>query len=80
MTLDRFLVVGVKTTEHEWFALANQDPGLVEAGFDPSVGRSEADLRRQLKDLGLSDLDIDERFRQAKKWMPTATLGPVTKH
>ncbi len=80
MTLDRFLVVGVKTAEGEWFALSTQDPSLVEAGFEPSVGRSEADLRIQLKYFGLSDLDIDERFRHARRWMPSLAQGATTRH
>ena len=80
MAPNRFLVVGVKTAEREWFALSNQEPGLAEVGFDPGVGRSEAELRRQLRDLGLSDSDIDERFRQARKEMPRTTPVRVTQH
>ena len=30
MAPNRFLVVGVKTAEREWFALSNQEPGLAE--------------------------------------------------
>ena len=55
MTSDRFLVVGVKTFERELFALSSLDADLLDAGLEPSIGRSEA--------------DIDERFRSARKWM-----------
>ncbi len=68
MTLDRFLIVGVKTAEREWFALSSRDPSLVEAGLEP-IGRPEAELRSQLRYLGLSDADIDQRFQRAREWM-----------
>ena len=73
MASDRFLVVGVKTSEREWFALSSLDADLIEAGLEPSVGRSEAELRAQLRHLGLSEVDIDERFRSARKWMASVT-------
>ena len=75
MTSDRFLVVGVKTAAREWFALSSRDASLIEAGLEPSLARSERELRLQLKDLGLSELDIEERFRNARKWMPSLTPG-----
>ena len=75
MTSDRFLVVGVKTAEREWFALSAYDASFVEAGLEPSLARSERELRLQLKDLGLSELDIEERFRKARKWMPSLAAG-----
>ena len=75
MTNDRFLVVGVKTAEREWFALPARDTSLIEAGLEPSLARSEWELRLQLKDLGLSEVDIEERFRNARKWMPNSIPG-----
>ena len=80
MTSDRFLVVGVKTAEREWFALSAHDASLVEAGLEPSLARSERELRLQLKDLGLSELDIEERFRNARKWMPSLSPGSATEN
>ena len=74
MTRDDLLVVGVKTAQREWFALSAHDASLVEVGLEPSLGRSERELRLQLRDLGLSELDIEERFRNARKWM--ASLAP----
>ena len=61
MTSDRFLVVGVKTAEREWFALSARDTSLIEAGLEPSLARSE--------------VDIEERFRNARKWMPNLIPG-----
>ena len=55
MANDRYFVVGVKTSEREWFALSSLDADLIEAGLEPSVGRSEAELRSQLRQLGLSE-------------------------
>lgn len=75
MTSDRFLVVGVKTAEREWFALSARDASLIEAGLEPSLARSEGELRLQLKDLGLSEVDIEERFRNARQWMPSLIPG-----
>ena len=75
MTSDRFLVVGVKTAEREWFALSARAASLIEAGLEPSTARSEWELRLQLKDLGLSEVDIEERFRNARKWMPSLIPG-----
>ena len=80
MAQNRFLVVGVKTAEREWFALSNPDLGFVEMGVDQGVGRTEVELRRQLRDLGLSDVDIDEHFRQARQGMPRTDAPPATKH
>ena len=80
MAPNRFLVVGVKTAEREWFALSNPDSGHVEVGVDQGVGRTEAELRRQLRDLGLSDADIEERFRKARQRMPRTSAAPATKH
>ena len=80
MAPNRFLVVGVRTAEREWFALSNPDPSVVEVDVDQGVGRTEVELRRQLGDLGFSDEDIDERFRQARKGMPRTSASPVTKH
>ena len=75
MTSDRFLVVGVRTSQREWFALSAHDTTLIEAGLDPSLGRSERELRLQLKDLGLSELDIEERFQNARRWMASFVPG-----
>jgi hypothetical protein len=73
MISDRFLVVGVKTAQREWFALSAHDTLLIEFGLEPNLARSERELRLQLKDLGLSEVDIEERFRNARKWMPSLT-------
>ena len=78
MECDCYFVVGVKTAQHEWFALSTLDAGLIEAGFEPNVGRSEAELRAQLRYLGLSETDIDERFQNARKWMASVTPSPVS--
>lgn len=80
MASDRFLVVGVKTSEREWFALSSLDAGLVEAGLDPSLGRSEAELRAQLRYFGLSEVDIDERFRDARRWMASLVPGTASEN
>jgi len=80
MASDRFLVVGVKTSQREWFALSSLDADLIEAGLEPSVGRSEAELRAQLRYLGLSEVDIDERFRSARKWMASVTPSAVSEN
>ena len=73
MAYDQLLVYGLKTAEREWFALLPPDNGLKDVGLEPNLGRSEAELRRQLRYLGLSEVEIDERFRNARKWMTTAS-------
>ena len=78
MTRGRFTVVGVKTSQREWFALSIKDASLSDAGLEPSIGRSEAEMRKQLRDLGLSEGDIDERFKAARRWMASVTAGATS--
>ena len=71
MTNDNFFVVGIRTSQREWFSLSVQDATWNEAGLEPNSGCSEGEIRVQLRDLGMSEVDIDERFRNARKWMPS---------
>lgn len=74
MTSDNFLVVGIRTSQREWFSLSVQDVTWSEAGLEPNSGCSESEIRVQLRDLGMSEVDIEERFRNARKWM--SSLSP----
>ena len=69
-------VVGVKTAWGEWFALSvdTAASGASDVGVEAGIGRSEDELRMQLRYLGFSDRDIDARIRQARQWMPSLSM------
>jgi len=71
MTSNNFFVVGIRTSQREWFSLSVEDDTWSEAGLEPNSGCSEDEIRVQLRDLGMSEIDIEERFRNARKWMPS---------
>ena len=80
MSAEELRVVGLRTANFEWFALSTGDPNITDAGLDPGVAKSETELRRQLRLLGLSDGAIDEQFRQARRWMTTLERPPASRH
>mgnify|MGYP001268021392 CR=1 FL=1 len=87
MASENIFVVGIRTSQKEWFSISvkNDASGAttaswVEAGLEPNSGCSEAEIRLQLRDLGMSELDIEERFLNARKWMPDMSPARTSKN
>ena len=80
MTSDNIVVVGIRTSQREWFSISVEHDTWTEAGLEPNSGCSEAEIRLQLRDLGMSEVDIEERFLNARKWMPNMSSAVTSEN
>ena len=70
MPHDHFHIIGVRTTDAEWFVLAPRDVTIDEIKVDPLVGQSERDLRARLSRMGFPEAEVETMFRHARKGTP----------